>query len=354
MDRPRRHTIGVALAGVLIALAAGPPVAQADGPTNPVATSYLAKVTQVPAGLEPKIIDGDLRIWLQVVPSKTVVVLDYRGAPFVRFSRSGVELNHNSPMYYLNQSPAEIPPTSLGPSTAPRWSRVSSGHAYRWDDGRLNSLSKTALAPGTEYAGRWTIPVLVNGRRTAIAGDLLHAENPSIVWFWPILVLLACVLASRRLRRPELDLGVARALSFAALVSIAIAAISLELHGRPTVAVVQFVALGIAIACVAWGLRRVLFAPTGYFYFFVIAFGALGAAGDLVTTLVHGYVLAALPAFVVRAGTVLGLASGGGLLLLLGRLGAQKRARPVPRPARDLVAGPVGDDQVQAPVAPVE
>ena len=86
---------------------------------------------------------------------------------------------------------------------------MSSGHAYGWHDGRLHALATTALAPGATYLGRWQVPLRVDGARSAIAGGLYFAASPSIVWFWPILVTLACVLAARRLRRPELDERVA-------------------------------------------------------------------------------------------------------------------------------------------------
>src|SRR5207302_326099 len=118
----------------------------------------------------------------------------------------GIDVNQNSAMYYLNQAPPQTPPTSLGPGTRGRWSRVSSGHAYGWHDGRLHALASVALAPGARYVGRWTIPLQVDGAPAVIAGGLWHAGDPSLVWFWPILVALACVLATVRLRRPELDL----------------------------------------------------------------------------------------------------------------------------------------------------
>ena len=129
------------------------------------------------------------------------MILDYRGVPYLRFSRSGVAVNHNSAMYYLNQTPAEVPPSNVGPARTPRWSSVSGGHEYSWHDGRLHALATVALAPGQAYVGRWSIPVRIDGHLAAISGGLWHAEDPSIVWFWPIVVLLACTLALWRVRR---------------------------------------------------------------------------------------------------------------------------------------------------------
>ena len=298
-----------------------PGLAEAHGPVAPVASSYFAMVVQVPAGTEAKVVDGDLRMWLRVPADESVVVLDYRGAPYLRFSRAGVAVNHNSAMYYLNQTPfAQTPPANLTASTPPSWSGVSDGHAYEWHDGRLHALASVALTPGVSFVGRWQVPLRVDGRLAALNGGLWHADNPSIVWFWPIVVVLACVLAARRVRRRGLDLRVARTLATVGLIAVAIAGLGLELHGRPAVSILQMVELAFILAFVGWGLWRALLHRPGYFSVFLIAVGALWAGGVLIPTLLNGFVLIALPAFLARAVTVICLATGAGLLLLAFRL----------------------------------
>ena len=79
------------------------------------------------------------------------------------FLGSGVAVNRNSAMYYVNQTPVGVPPSNLRPSTPPRWSSVSGGHSYSWHDGRLHALRRR-LDSGASYVGRWTIPVRVDGR----------------------------------------------------------------------------------------------------------------------------------------------------------------------------------------------
>jgi hypothetical protein len=317
--------------GVLVAsvvLAALPGSAAAHGPVAPVATSYLARVSSVPAGIEAKVIDGYVRMWLRVPPSLTVVILDYNRAPYLRFSRSGVQVNLNSTMYYLNQTPvAETPPADLRPSTPPHWQSVSTGHDYEWHDGRLQALAAVALTPGTSYLGRWSVPLLLDGRRGAVTGGLWHADDPPLVWFWPIVVLLACVLASRRVRRPWLDGLVARLLAVAAVAAVAVAAIGRGLHGRPTVSIIQLIELGFVLSLVGWALFHVLTVRAGYFAYFVIAFVAVWEGLNLLPTLLHRYVLLALPAFLARGATVLCLGAGAGLLLLISRLADQSEAR---------------------------
>jgi hypothetical protein len=241
----------LALLGALIAY---PSAASAHGPVAPVASSYLAKVRSAPAGVAAKVVDGDQRMWLRVGPRETVVVLDYQGAPYLRFSRSGVSVNRRSAMYYLNHNPAETPPSNITRATAPQWQAASSAHDYVWHDGRLHALASVAIGSGTSFVGTWRIPLVVDGRTEPIVGGLRHANDPSIVWFWPIVVLLACVLAVARLKRPGLDRLVARALGVAAAAALAVGGIGQELYGRPTVGALQLAIVAILGAFVAWGV----------------------------------------------------------------------------------------------------
>jgi hypothetical protein len=318
--RPTRTAalaIGVALVGIGVL----PDAAQAHGPIAPAASSYFAKVLGLAAGLEAKVVDGDLRMWLRVPARETLVVVDYRGAPYLRFSRAGVEVNRNSSMYFLNETPiAQTPPSYITASTPPSWHRVTDGHAYEWHDGRLHALATVALSPGVSFVGRWTIPLRIDGRLRSISGGLWHADNPSIVWFWPIVVVFSCAVAAWRVRRPELDRLVARVLATTALIVVAIAGLGLQLHGRPTVTPFQLVELAAILAFVGWGLSQALFRTPGYFTCFLIAVAALWAGGEMVTTLLYGFVLLPLPAFSARLVTVLCLGSGAALLLLVFRL----------------------------------
>lgn len=312
---------------VVVAAALWPGAAQAHGPIAPIASDYLARVSQLPAGLRAEVIDGDQRLWLRAPAGREIVVLDYREAPYLRFSRTGVSVNRNSAMYYLNQTPAETPPPKLGPRTIPQWASVSSGHTYNWHDGRLHALASVALAPGATYVGRWSIPVRVDGRRAAVTGGVWHASRPSIVWFWPIIVVLACSLAAWRLRRPSVDAVTARLLAVAALLAIAVAALARELHGRPSIAGLQWITLAVTLGFAGWAGARVLLQRPGYFTYFVIAFIAIWEGAELFPTLVNGFVLAAVPAFVARSAGVIALGCGGALLLFVLRLADQARPR---------------------------
>ena len=328
-------SVRVALAlitGVVLAAALWPSSALADGPVTPIATSYVARITSAPAGIEAKIVDGYLQVWMQVPPSETVEVLDYLGAPWVRFDRSGVYVNENSEMYYLSQTPVpETPPANLTRTTPPRWLHVSSGHAYMWRDGRLHAFAAIALAPGTTFISSWRLPIRVDGRPADISGGIWYAGTPSIVWFWPILVVLACILAAWRVRSPDLDRRLARGLAFALLVAIAVAGAGRELHGRPHVTVGQVVLLVAILAATGYGAWRLTSRRSGYLLLFVIAFASLWAGLILLPTLLHGYVLVALPGWLARTDTVVLLGGSVGLVLMalrtLDALTARGRAR---------------------------
>jgi hypothetical protein len=79
---------------------------------------------------------------------------------------------------------------------------------------------------------------------------------------------------------------------------------------------------------VGWLLGRVLRIRDGYFRFLVIAFAALWEGIELIPALRHGFVLLALPAFVVRAATVVCLGCGVSLVVLAIRLADQPDAEP--------------------------
>ena len=312
----QRRRAFAALAVIVAALALPAP-ASAHGPVSPPATSFMARVGHLPAGVTAKVVDGDQRMWLQVDPARTLVVLDYRQAPYLRFDRAGVQVNQNSEMFYLNQVPAEIVPAGVGPQTSPHWVAVTSGHAYEWHDGRLSDLAATALVPGARYLGQWRIAVRADGAPAALAGGLYYAPSPSIVWFWPIIVCLACVLAALRLRRPALDLRLARGLAAVALAAFAVTAVAQQLHGRPTVSVGQELVLAVALGFTAWAASQLVRRRHGWFTFFLIAAVAVWEGASLIGVLIDGFVLLALPPFLVRASVVTCVSAGLGLLAVV-------------------------------------
>jgi hypothetical protein len=295
---------GLVLACLIASLGSAsllPDTAAADGPITPTATNYLARVTSAPAGIEAKVTNAYLNLWVQVGPTATVTVLDFQGAPWVRFTRGGVAINRNSWEYYLSQVPVPaVPPKGLTRSTPPHWISVSSGHAYQWREGRLHALATIALAPGQSYVGNWRIPVVVDARRGYIVGGIWHRGAPSIVWFWPVLVLLACALAAWRVRSAELDRRLSRAVALLLLALVAVGIGGKYLHGSPGLSPGNVVLLVVTLVVLGAVAGRLLGGRSGGPLLLVTAVIALWAGLTLLPVLTHGYALVALPLFVVR------------------------------------------------------
>ncbi len=327
-----RRSAGLA-AAALVAAAALPAGASAHaGATAPAATSFLARVSSVPRGLEARVVDGDQRLWLRASPDVTAYVLGFAGEPYLRFSPGGVAVNTHSPAYFLNRARPRTPPAGLGPATPPLWKTVSRGHTYEWHEDRLHALAAVARSPGSSFVGRWTIPVLAGGTMTRISGTLWHANDPSLLWFWPVVVLLACLAALLRLRDPRLDTIAAAALAAVALGAATLGRLGRELVGRPTVSGWQLVLVALTCAVAAalalLYLRREWRAVAGG----VIAVLAIYQGAALAGTLLHGFVLSVLPAWLERAAATTSLAAGAGLLVIVLAGGGEAR-REAARPA---------------------
>jgi hypothetical protein len=307
--------LGVPFAVVSMMIAVAPGSAQAHGAIDPVASSYLARIGAVPQGMRVSVVDGDLRLWLEVPSGKSVVVLDYQGAPYLRFRDGRVWANENSEMYYFNQTPPATPPLGLKRSAPERWVQVGSGNSYQWHDGRLHAFALEALAPGSSYVGPWRIPIIVNGRRVAVSGTLWYRGGPSIAWLWPIAILVLCVLAAWRLRESRIDALVARALAGLTLFGIALAAAGRDFHGRPGLSIVGVVEFTLIAGLTAWTAWRVARDRAGAFTFFLVSVAGVWEAISLIPTLFNGYVLLAVPAFLGRLAMIVCL--GGAIALVL-------------------------------------
>jgi hypothetical protein len=208
-----------------------------------------------------------------VQPGHSVTVLGYGNEPFLRIDRRGAT---------VLRSPTAA---ALGIS-----GRRSSARTFVWHDARVRGLP-----PGIDR-GRWTIPLVVDGRRAHLAGELRLVPKPSL-WPWlavgaPFLVATALLLLLRRprvLERAGIALG-----ALAALVSIATAATfafaSNASSGRWVEAGNEVFFALVGVAVLVRGSRDAR----------VTAAGALGLLGLVVAlsklpVFMHGVVLAAVP-----------------------------------------------------------
>jgi hypothetical protein len=87
----------------------------------------------------------------------------------------------------------------------------------------------------------------------------------------------------------------------------------------------QSIEFVVVAAFVCWGFRQVLFRNPGFFTYFVIGSVAVWQGLNLLPTLLNGYVLIALPAFLARVATVVCLGCGVSIMWPMFRL-AERRA----------------------------
>jgi hypothetical protein len=317
-----------ALVTAFALLAAGilPSAASAHvGRTPPAATSDLARLSYVPPGLDARIVDGDQAIWLRARPSLTVIVTGVRGEPYLRFSPAGVAVNTRSATWFLNRVYPQPVPRDDTLDTPPQWKALTSRHSWTWHDGRLHTPALAAHPSGNAYLGGWVVPLVIDGRGTAIRGGLWQSEPASLLWFWPLLVVAACLPALLKLREARLETQVGTGLAGLALVSAVIARLGRELYGRPTVSSWQLVL--VAGTCLVVIALALLYSRPDWRVLggFLIGIFAAYQGLALVSTLRDGWVLAAFPAWLERSAAGLSLASGVALILVSIRVGLPDR-----------------------------
>lgn len=327
-----RRTTGVIMTLLLGLALWAPSPAHADG-GSPVAVSDVARVLQSPRGVSARVLDGDGQMWLAVAPGRTVVVLDPLGVPWLRFDARGVAENENSLLALESASPAPpISPARIRARPAPHWVSVSSGHAFAWPDGRLTAFAAQSPA-AAGGAGRWHIPLRIDGRPGGVSGDVVSLPPPSPVWFWGIAVILLCVLAAWRVRSRSLDRRIVQGLTLSLLLALGSAGVARLLDGQPTVSPLQIVALvvveGLLMGATGLFLRGRLPAALP----FIIAFVALWAGLTFLPVLLHPVPLLILPGWVDRTTTVVLLGGGASLVLV-----ALRRPLLAERPRDDQVA----------------
>ena len=126
-----------------------------------------------------------------------------------------------------------------------------------------------------------------------------------------------------------------------ALAALSVAALGRGLYGRPNLDAFSLIELAATLAFAGWAMRAVALGQAGYFTYFMIAAAAIWEGVDLLPTLLYGYVLVALPAFLTRTATVLCLSAGVGILLLVFRLADRRE----PNAGRSRVAANVESDE---------
>lgn len=175
--------------------------------TGGTPTNYRTTVTAIrPAVPVVAVAVGLGGEWTRVTNkgAATIVVLGYRGEPFLRLT--GNQAGYKQAEY--NQSSSTATQTGLtqrlpgaagsAPGTRaaePRWVQISDGDSVTWVDARI------AAPRSGQASGSWELPLLVDGRRVTAMGtrDLVAPPSP---WPWiAVLMLLIAGVAALGWRR---------------------------------------------------------------------------------------------------------------------------------------------------------
>lgn len=187
-DRPAAGLLGhapfVALTVAAAIVLTAPVAASAHVRSGVIAVSYRATVDPLPPAVSAQVDQSDRALRLTVAAGHVVVVLGYLGEPVARIDANGVAVN-------------EASPTAAGSGLAGRkgrpplagiaWRTRSTRRSVTWHDARLRGLP-----PGARRA-RWSVPVVLDGRRIELTGQLTRVPPPA---WWPWLLLLSPFVAA--------------------------------------------------------------------------------------------------------------------------------------------------------------
>jgi hypothetical protein len=171
----------IAAVSTLFALAAAPAANAHQG--NPNYRSVVDRVTPNIPGLRLQVLNLDDRLELQNTTGRTVTIQGYQGEPYARVLGDGtVEVNHNSPAFYLNDSRTSTGtvPANATAGATPDWQVVDRAGHFQWHDHRIHWMSAIAPQQVKDKSKRtkvfdWRVPVQVGSTKGAIDGTLFWA-----------------------------------------------------------------------------------------------------------------------------------------------------------------------------------
>jgi hypothetical protein len=144
-----------------------------------------------------------------------VVIGDYKGKPYARLlADRTVQVNTNSEAYYLNDDRYANVEVPKGLAAQPKWKLVDRTGRFQWHDHRAHYMSPAVPKQVTDkdrrtYIFDWKVPVTIDGRKGAIAGNLFWVPLPTggslpmaVIWGTAgLLILLSLAVFVIRRRR---------------------------------------------------------------------------------------------------------------------------------------------------------
>ena len=193
------------------------------GAANLVATDARSTVIGIQppdSGVEVGVIGGDAALRVRAEPGHEVIVLGYDMEPYLRIAADGsTAVNRRSPARALNETRTGTrSDATADPTDAPEWIPLDGSGEVVWHDHRIHSMTPA------DDGHRWTITLLVDGRRVEVEGELRLEQPPSpLPWIALIVgLVLTAVLLGRLRPHPN---GIIAAL-IGALISLALAMIT--------------------------------------------------------------------------------------------------------------------------------
>jgi hypothetical protein len=223
--RPARILAGSVLVALTLLGTAAPAAADAAGPTD--YRTEIVGMEPAVGGVTASVVGGDSFLRLEVAPGTEVLVVGYRGEPFIRFLPSGVvEENRRSPSWYLSQDrfgTAEVPADATA-DAEPEWVRVATEGRWAWHDHRshwMGTAPPLGARPG-DVVLEAVVPLVVDGRSVDLSVRSTLQPTPSRL---PSVVVgvLAGVAVLALVRAAGL-VGVGAALSGLAAVALVVGA----------------------------------------------------------------------------------------------------------------------------------
>ncbi len=207
----RNVRVAAAIAAALLATLVTPAQGH-EG--NPDYRSVVESIDPDTPGLEVEVTNFDDSLRMVNHSDLDVVVEGYEGEPYARVLADGtVELNRNSPAYYLNDDrfgEGEVP-EGIDGTGRPDWELVDRSSMLQWHDHRAHWMS-TALPPQVEDESEetkifdYSVPIEVDGEPGAIEGTLTWVGRddsgfpvlPVVVGALAIAAMFATALVRRR------------------------------------------------------------------------------------------------------------------------------------------------------------
>jgi hypothetical protein len=172
-----------ALSAVVLALLA--PAADA----HKADPNYLTQVKTIQpptSGVSVSVINRSDQLLLHNTSGKDVVVFGYEKEPYARVLADGtVEVNTNSPAYYLNEDRygTTKPPAGVTARSPAKWKTLDKTARFQWHDHRMHWMGKSRPPQVKDPNKRtkiydWKVPITIGSQAGAIGGTLLWTPKP--------------------------------------------------------------------------------------------------------------------------------------------------------------------------------